>query len=65
MLNELQILTLMLKEMIKISNLNLVIMLEYQNIKSIFIFVIRKVENTLPWSCIISDLSDEEIVETV
>lgn len=63
MLNELQILTLMLKEMIKISNL--VIMLEYQNIKSIFVFVIRKVENTLPWSCIISDLNDGEIVETV
>ena len=40
-------------------------MLEYQNIKSIFVFVIRKVENTLPWSCIISDLNDEEIVETV
>ena len=63
MSNKLQILTLMLKEMI--SNLNLVIMLEYQNIKSIFVFVIRKVENTLPWSCIISDLNDEEIVETV
>ena len=57
--------TLMLKEMLKIPNLNLMIMLEYQNIKSIFVFVIRKVENTLPWSCIISDLNDEEIVETV
>ena len=49
-------------------------MLEYQNIKTFLqkdytpnwseeVFVIKKVENTLPWTYVISDLNGEEIVE--
>ena len=61
--------------MIKILNLNLVILLEYQNTKSIFakgyvpdwseeVFVIKKIENTVTWPYVISDLNGEEIVGT-
>ena len=57
----------------KILNLKLVILLEYQNIK-IFsqkgmfqigfekVFVITKVKNTVPWTYVFSDLKDEEFV---
>ena len=48
-------------------------MLEYQNIKiylqkpmfqilSVEVFVITKVQNTVPWTYVISDLKSEEIV---
>ena len=57
----------------KILNLKLVILLEYQNIK-IFsqkgmfqiglkkFFVITKVKNTVPWTYVFNDLKDEEFV---
>ena len=51
------------------------ILLEYQNIKTFLqkgyvpnwseeVFVIKKVKNTAPWTYIISDLKEEEIVGT-
>ena len=62
--------------MIKIQNLELVILLEYQNIKTFFAkgyvpnrseedFLINKVKNTVPWTYIISDFKGEKIVETL
>ena len=47
-------------------------MQEYQNIKNIFakdyipnwleeLFVIKKVKNTVPWTCVIEKLHEEEI----
>ena len=53
--------------MIKILNLKLVILLEYQNVEIFFskgyvpnwseeVFVIKRIKNTLPWKYIISDL---------
>ena len=59
----------------KVLNLKLVIMLEYENIKTFLqkamlenslkkFFVIKKVKNIVPWAYIISDLNGEEIVGT-
>ena len=54
----------------------LVILLEYQNLKTFLkktmyvsnwseeVFVIRKVKNPVPWTYVISDLNGEEIVGT-
>ena len=61
--------------MIKILKLKLVILLEYQNNKNNFpegctskwseeVFVTKKIENTVPWRYVITDLDGEEIVET-
>ena len=59
------------KLMLKILNLKLLILLEYQNIK-LFLqkvtlqideaFVMKKVKNTVPWTYVISDSNREEIV---
>ena len=68
-------LTLVKKLMTKILNLKLVILLEYQNIKTFLkkkfvpnwsekVFVIKKVENTAPWTYGISDPKEDKIVET-
>ena len=69
------ILTL-IKKIIKVLNLRLVIMLvrisKCQNIfaKSYVpnwsqeVFVINKVKNTVPWTCVISNLNEEEIIGT-
>ena len=49
----------------KILNLKLLILLEYQNINMFQIgleYVVSKVKNTVPWTYIISDLKGEEIV---
>ena len=64
--------TLVNKLIIKILNLKLVILLEYQNIKiclqrlhfnwSEEDFVIKKVKNTVLWTYVINDLNREEIV---
>ena len=65
----------MLMLMIKILNLKLVIILQYQNTKNIFakgytpnwseeVFVIKKVKNTVPWTYVINDLNGEEIIGT-
>ena len=62
------------KIMMKILNLKLVILLEYQNIKNIFakayipnwsekVFII-KVKNTVLWTYVTSDLKGEGIVGT-
>ena len=59
--------------MMKILNLKLVILLEYQNIKTFFakgyvpnwpeeVFVIKKIENNVLWTYVVSDLKDKEIV---
>ena len=41
------------------------ILLEYQNIKTLnIIFVIKKVKNIVPWTYVISDLEGEEIIRT-
>ena len=69
------ILTLVKKLMINILNLKSLILLEYQNIKPFFakgyvpnwseeVFVITKVQNTVPWTYVISDLKGKEIVGT-
>ena len=53
--------------MIKILNLKLVILLEYQNVKIFLskgyvpnwseeVFVIKRIKNTVPWKYVISDL---------
>ena len=65
---------LMLKRMIKILNLKLVIMLQYQKLAffvkictsnwSNEVFAIKNVKNTVPWSYVIEDLNEEEIVGT-
>ena len=58
------ILTLLKKLMIKILNLKLVILLEYQNIKvfleKVTIHIGQK--NTIPWTYVINDLNGEEII---
>ena len=59
----------------KIPNLNLVIMLEYQNTKTFWlkdilqigseeVFVVSKIKNTVPWTYVISDLNGELIAGT-
>ena len=75
MQNQTHILTLVKKLILKILNLKLVILLEYQNIK-IFLqkFTLKiglkkflwfkKVKNTVPWTYVISDLKGEETVGT-
>ena len=53
------------KLIMKILNLKLLILLEYQNINMFQIgleYVVSKVKNTVPWTYIISDLKGEEIV---
>ena len=52
----------------KILNLRLVIMLEFQNTKTFFtsnwsekVFIVSKIENTVPWTYAVSDLNGEEI----
>ena len=61
--------------MIKILNLKLVILLEFQNIRTFFtkgyttnrseeVFVINKVKNIVLQTHVINDLGEEEIVET-
>ena len=63
------------KWIIKILNSKLVISLEYQNKKTFLqrvtfqnwseeAFVIKKVKNTVPWTCVINDLNREVIVGT-
>ena len=63
---------------LQIQNLKLVIVLQYQKIRMLLqkvtlqiglktwlkLKVIKKVKNTLPWTCIINDLNEEEIVRT-
>ena len=41
-------------------------MLEFQNIKTFLlnIFVVSKIKNTVPWTYVVSDLSDEEIARS-
>ena len=62
-------------KMKKILSLKLVILLEYQNIKIFLKKVtvqiglkkflwLKKVKNTVPWTCLINDLNGEEIVGT-
>ena len=63
MQNQIHILTLKKKSMIKILNLKLVILLEYKNIK-IFFLVIKKVKGTARWTYVISDLIGEKIART-
>ena len=69
------ILTLLNNLMIKILNLKLVIILEYQNTKNIFaerytpswseeVFLIKEVKNTVPLTNVINDLNGEEIIGT-
>ena len=61
------------KLIIKILNLKLFILLEYQNIKTFLqkvytpnwweeVFVIKKVKNTVPWTYVINVINEEEIV---
>ena len=70
---ETRIMTLVKKIIRKVVNLKLVILLEYQNIETIFtkeyvrnssaeVFHITKVKNTDSWTYVISYLKDEEIV---
>ena len=63
MQNQIHILTLKKKSMIKTLNLKLVILLEYKNIK-IFFLVIKKVKDTALWTYVISNLIGEEIART-
>ena len=60
--------------MIKILNLKLMMLLEYQNIRTFFakgyapnwcekVFVITKFKNTVPWTYVISNLRGKEIAE--
>ena len=71
MLKIIHIFILVKKVMIKILNVKLAIMLEYQN-KNIFgkgytpnwseeVFMIKKVKNTVPWTCFINDLNGEKL----
>ena len=70
---ETRIMTLVKKIIRKVVNLKLVILLEYQNIETIFakeyvrnssaeVFHITKVKNTDSWTYVISYLKDEEII---
>ena len=65
--------TLVKKIIRKVVNLKLVVLLEYQNIETIFakeyvrnssaeVFHITKVKNTDSWTYVISYLKDEEII---
>ena len=76
MQNQTHILTLVKKLMIKIRNLKLLVMLEYQNIWMLLqkgytpnwsekVFVIKKVKNTVPLTYVTNDLKGEEIDETL
>ena len=62
--------TLMKKIMIKMLDLELSTLLEYQNVKTILqkvmfqIFLIKKDKNTVPQTFAVSDLNREEIVRT-
>ena len=69
------IFTVLKKLMIKILNLKLVILLEYQITKNIFakayvtnwyevVFAIKKTKNTVLWTYVISDLKAKEVVGT-
>ena len=75
MQNHTHILTQVKKLIIKILNLKLVILLDYQNIKSVFakgyvpdwsedVFVIKKVKSTVPWTHVINDLNGKETAAT-
>ena len=75
MQNQIHTLTLVKKLMIKILNLKLVILLEYQIIKTFLqkgyfpnwseeVFMIRKIKNTLPRTYVVSDLNGEKSVAT-
>ena len=75
MQNQVHILTLVKKLIIKILNLKLVIYLEFQNKQNIFakgyirdwseeVFVTKKIKITLPWIYFITHLKGEEIVGT-
>ena len=75
MQNQIHTLTLVKKLMIKILNLKLVILLEYQIIKTFLqkgyfpnwseeVFMIRKIKNTLPRTYVVSDLNGEKNVAT-
>ena len=70
---ETRIMTLVKKIIRKVVNLKLVILLEYQNIETIFakeyvrnssaeVFHITKVKNTDSWTYVISYFKDEEII---
>ena len=70
MLNKMKIL------MKNIPNLKLMILSEYQNTKNIFakgytqnwsgeVFIISKIENTIPWTYVISDLNGKPIAGTL
>ena len=61
--------------MIKILNLKLVILQEYQSTKTFFakgytlnwseeIFVTKEIKNTVPWTYVLNDLNGEEIIGT-
>ena len=63
MQNQIHILTLKKKSMIKTLNLKLMILLEYKNIKTFFL-VIKKVKDTALWTYVISNLIGEEIART-
>ena len=72
-LNQINILTLVKKLLMKILNLKLVILLEYHNFRTFRkilcsklvkkVFVITKVKNTVPWRYVIIDLKDRKIFE--
>ena len=75
MWNQSYILTVVKKLTIKILNFELVILLEYQNIKIFLqkiyarnwseeVFVIENVKNTVPWTYVINDLNGVEIAGT-
>ena len=60
--------------MVKILNLKLVILLEYQNTKIFLqknvpnwskeVFVVKKVRNTVPWTYVICDFNREKVFGT-
>ena len=74
MQNQGHILTLVNKLMIKVLNIKLVILLEYQNIKkflkkvtpqiSLKKFLRLKKKHIVPWTYVINDFNGEEIVRT-
>ena len=70
------ILTILKNLMIKILKLKLVIMLEYEDTKTLFlkeilqiglkkIFVIKEVQNTVSWTYVINDFNGKEIIGTL
>ena len=74
MLKTMHILILVKKLMIKILNLKLVIMLGYQNTKTLLlkailqiglkVFAIKEIKNTVPGASVIDDVNGEEIIGT-